>query len=54
MKELTPEQWVARGICPDCIHDMIIVADGQLCPECGYFTQLPYVPPAIRGEEEQR
>ena len=39
MTELTPGQWVDKGICPDCMHDMITVADGQFCPECGFVTE---------------
>lgn len=35
----TAEFWIRRGVCPDCIHDMVTAADGQFCPECGYFTE---------------
>jgi hypothetical protein len=49
-KELTPEEWCARGVCPECIHDMVICADGQFCPECGFFTKLIYLSPAERDQ----
>jgi len=45
----TRAQWIAMGVCPECIHDMLTCADGQFYPECGYFTELPYVPPAERS-----
>jgi len=30
--------WIARGVCPDCIYDMVPIRYGQVCPECGFRT----------------
>lgn len=47
-KEPTPDEWCTMGICPECIHDMYTVKDGQACPECGFWTELSYLSPAER------
>ena len=47
--EPTPDEWCAMGICPKCIHDMVtLVGGGQVCPECGFGTELQYIAPAER------
>lgn len=46
--EPTPDECCAMGFCPECIHDMLTVKDGQVCPKCGFFTELSYLPPAER------
>ena len=44
----TSDEWCAMGVCPECIHDMVTCSDGQFCPECGFFTELSYLPPVER------
>ncbi len=51
-RRVPPGKWIAMGVCPECIHDMITAdGGGQLCPECGFATALLYIPPLEREGE---